>query len=170
MTCGIYKIKNKRTGQIYIGQSKNIEFRIKRHCSTQPIDAAIAAEGVDNFEFFIIEETTNLYEREKYWIKIYDTYDNNNHYNRSPGRGVIENLKCGCGYDNGRAIYKLWDINYVGYNKYFMYKGGKRKPNPCACFRPRYKGYIIPIGLFHDFVSCEIINQLIKEAIKDEIK
>ena len=29
MTCGIYMIKNKKTGQIYIGQSVNIEKRYR---------------------------------------------------------------------------------------------------------------------------------------------
>lgn len=31
MTCGIYKIVNRITGNFYIGQSRNIEHRIKEH-------------------------------------------------------------------------------------------------------------------------------------------
>ena len=32
---GIYKIQNKQNGKIYIGQSNDIERRIKEHCSDQ---------------------------------------------------------------------------------------------------------------------------------------
>lgn len=165
MTCGIYKIKNKKTGQIYIGQSKNIELRFKTHCSVSPIDIAIATEGVDNFEFSIIEETTSLHEQEQFWIRVYDTYNNEYHYNCSPGKGMINNLQYGYGYNNARAKYTLWDINYAGYDKNRMYRRN-RKINPCSCFSAKYEGYVIPIGRFYDFVTCEIINRLIKEAIK----
>ena len=32
VTCGIYVIKNKKTGQMYVGQSTNVEGRFKSHC------------------------------------------------------------------------------------------------------------------------------------------
>ena len=154
VTCGTYMIRNKKTGQIYIGQSTNIERRFIQHRNPSPLDVDIAIQGADNFVFSVIEETSpdKLNEREKYWIKHYNTYEDEHHYNTNAGVG-----------------YTLWATFYCHYNRTAMYNRG-RIPNPCKCFRLVYDGYRIPIGKFYDFTSCEIINQLIKEAIKDEIK
>ena len=51
--------------------------------------------------------------------------------------------------------YVLWDSAKVVYDK------SKRNGN--KLFRCNYQGYRLPIGLFHDFVSCNIINNLINE-------
>lgn len=94
MTCGIYMIKNKKTGQKYIGQSVDIERRWREHISQGKektyIDRAINKHGRDNFILIIIEETTqdNLDDREQYWITYYNTYYNINHYNLSPGGDI----------------------------------------------------------------------------------
>lgn len=94
MTCGIYMIKNKNTGQIYIGQSINIEKRWREHTyghdsSNSYIDNAIQKHGNDMFLFSIIEELDNnsslLDEREKYWISYYNSYKDKSHYNLTPG-------------------------------------------------------------------------------------
>ena len=156
-------IKNKKTGQIYIGQSKNIERRFRNHCNIIAIDVAIANEGVDNFDFSIIEEVDEslLKAREQYWINYYNAHQNPKHYNRK--LKPEESLKNGYGHDNGRAKYTLWDINCC---TYFKKDGGVLRKR----FGAKYNTYRIPMGRFHDFVSCEIINQLIKEAIKNEIK
>lgn len=156
MTSGIYKIENKKTGQIYIGQSKNIERRFKTHCSCLPVDIAIAIEGVDNFDFSIIEETDNLYEQEKKWIKIYDACENDYHYNKV--------VMIGGNLYEGK--YTMWNPSYCSYVKSDMYKRNK-KMNPRKCFRVMYQAYNIPIGAFYDFVSCEIIGKLIKDSINN---
>ena len=95
MTCGIYMIQNKQTGQKYIGQSVDIESRYRGHMhdgkrrKTSYIDNAINKNGSNMFELKIIEELPNdfllLCEREKYWINFYNTYENKNHYNLTPG-------------------------------------------------------------------------------------
>lgn len=60
---GIYKIQNKQNGKIYIGQSNDIERRIKEHCypnrykkSRCLIDYAIHKYGVENFTYETVEE------------------------------------------------------------------------------------------------------------------
>lgn len=92
--CGIYMIKHKDTGQMYIGQSKHIYKRWKHHCYGHDkfisrIDRAINKYGEDNFTLQVIEELSNdsdcLKEREKYWIKKYNTFEDKNHYNLTPG-------------------------------------------------------------------------------------
>ena len=145
-------IKNKKTGQIYIGQSTDIEKRFYSHCNISAIDVAIAQEGKENFDFIIVEETTEdkLLDSERYWIDVYDTSSDSFHY-------------------NGSGMYDLWDNSYCIYDKNHMYSNN-RIPNPCKCFYLKYGATKMAIGMFHDFVSCQIINQLIKEAIQYEIK
>lgn len=97
MTCGIYKITRKDTGQCYIGLSENIEKRYCQHANGNDIkcsriDRAMVKYGEDKFDLEIIEELPNdrilLMEREEYWVKYYDTYEDKNHYNLTPGGDV----------------------------------------------------------------------------------
>ena len=98
MACGIYLITNKVNGHMYIGLSKNIENRIKEHFShglngkrkddmNKPLYKAFKKYGLDNFTWKILEECPEdkLKECEIYWIKYYNTYENREHYNETPG-------------------------------------------------------------------------------------
>ena len=75
---GVYKITNKITGDFYIGSSKNIMSRWYYHKApsiwTQhpgmKLYQAIVQYGLNNFKFEIVEETSNLKEREQYWIDL----------------------------------------------------------------------------------------------------
>lgn len=95
---GIYSITNKKTGQMYIGQSINIERRFKEHirgdgCPNSRIDNAIQKYGKDCFKFKIIEEFNEdtpflndvLNDSEQYYIAAYNTFQNDFHYNLTPG-------------------------------------------------------------------------------------
>ncbi len=75
---GIYKVTDLRNQKIiYVGQSINIENRINQHQkrTEQLIDKYIHDEGLNNFSFEIIEtcETSQLEEKEIYWIEFYNT-------------------------------------------------------------------------------------------------
>lgn len=94
MTCGIYLIENKKTGQQYIGQSDNIERRWKQHLRSQSrrnsyIDNAIYKYGGENFTLSIIckleKDDDLLNAMEEYYIWKYNTYKDKNHYNLTPG-------------------------------------------------------------------------------------
>lgn len=94
MTCGVYLIENKKTKQKYVGQSINIEKRWQQHCRGYDkqhsyIDNAIQKHGKNNFIFSIITELPHdkilLNIHEKYWIKFYNSYTNQKHYNLTPG-------------------------------------------------------------------------------------
>ena len=160
MTSGIYIIENKKTGQIYIGQSKNIEQRFKRHCSAPPIDVDIAINGEDNFTFDILEEVEeNLIEREKFWIKGYGAYENDYHYNLTPGGTMHKKLD-----RRNKSKYTLWDSYICYFHKQLMYSYNKNL-NPRKCFLVSYQSYKLPIGGFYDFTSCEIISELINSFI-----
>lgn len=92
---GIYKITNKINNNAYIGLSINIEKRWKNHIyrsktkTNKEYDKvlykAFRKYGINNFSFEVLEECKleELYEKEKKWIKYYDTYHNG--YNCSEG-------------------------------------------------------------------------------------
>lgn len=90
----IYKITNKVNGKSYIGQTiQNVKERFYQHCATKcsqailnmVIHKAITKYGKSNFTIEVIEEveSANLNDRERYWIKYYDSY--NNGYNSTEG-------------------------------------------------------------------------------------
>ena len=90
----IYKITNKINGKSYIGQTiQNVKERFYQHCATKcskvvsnmAIHRAIKKYGKSNFTVEVIEEidSTNLNDRERYWIKYYNSY--NNGYNSTKG-------------------------------------------------------------------------------------
>ena len=94
----IYAYKRKDINKIvYIGQTVNLNNRHYRHIKIDPYDdtlkeynyplsRGIRKYGEDNYELIILEEgllREQLNEREKYWIKYYNTYYDG--YNQSLG-------------------------------------------------------------------------------------
>lgn len=90
----IYKITNTINGKSYIGQTiQNVKERFYQHCATKcskavsnmAIHRAIKKCGKSNFTVEVIEEidSANLNDRERYWIKYYNSY--NNGYNSTKG-------------------------------------------------------------------------------------
>lgn len=96
MNSGIYKITNIVNNKVYIGCSKNIKQRWISHKSeafnekhiqyNYSIHKAFRKYGLENFLFEIIEEILDekeMFEKEKYWIKYYNSYING--YNETEG-------------------------------------------------------------------------------------
>lgn len=82
--CGIYKITNKNTGEIYIGQSVDIASRWKQHVKCGlGIDASptnklynnMQQSGIWNFTFELLEVCSRdkLNEKECFWIDMYQS-------------------------------------------------------------------------------------------------
>ena len=82
--CGIYKITNVKTNQIYIGQSVNISERLKQHIKCGlGIDASATNKlynnmqeyGVWNFTFELLQKCSRdkLNEKERFWIDMYQS-------------------------------------------------------------------------------------------------
>lgn len=125
--CGIYKIENKKTHQVYIGQSNNIERRWREH-------AKIAKRGgkellysrlyksmykhLDDFNFSIIEECSksDLDEKEIYWISYYDSTVPYKGYNVLSGGqfGVCDNPRAVLNDDTVRSI--VYDLRETSDN------------------------------------------------------
>ncbi len=80
MNSGIYQILNTRTGRVYIGSSKNVSKRFREHLKALQngkhinthLQSSFNKHGEDAFEFKVIEYTTDLFEREAYYIAEYD--------------------------------------------------------------------------------------------------
>ena len=106
----IYKITNTINGKYYIGQTiQNVKERFYQHCATKcskavsnmAIHRAIKKYGKSNFTVEVIEEidSANLNDRERYWIKYYNSY--NNGYNSTKG-----------GQDGCKPLKDL-DVEYI---------------------------------------------------------
>lgn len=112
----IYKVSNIVNNKVYIGKTiETINTRWTRH-KWEAFDVssplynihfyrAIRKYGIENFKIEIIEEATNdkLTEREKYWIKQFNSY--NDGYNSTlGGEGAIR-------YED-EDFLELWDKGY----------------------------------------------------------
>ena len=146
MASGIYKIENNITHNIYIGKAKNFNSRWNQHKSNAKYNYnthlynAIKKYGIDNFSFTIIEVIPlELYdeicnEREKYWIKYYQAYEDPNNYNETEGG------EGSCGWepsqewrDKQSKIKKEW----------YQTEQGKEKAKQQSEFMKKYN-YLIP--------------------------
>ena len=99
---GIYKIKNKVNGKVYIGQSIRIEKRWIDHKKTLRSNShrniylqnAWNKYGEENFIHEIIEECdiSELNDKEIYWIKYYNSTDSSCGYNLDKGGGCNKEI------------------------------------------------------------------------------
>lgn len=88
----IYQIRNKVTGQSYVGRTINLEERwywhrknLKSGDNSPHLQHAYNKYGEENFEYLVVEECPDdqLGERETYWIDTLDTFYNG--YNLTRG-------------------------------------------------------------------------------------
>lgn len=84
---------------VYVGQTTNLYSRRQQHEKYDPynpnnreyylpLSRGIRKNGLDAYECIVLEEVENqdlLNEREKYWISFYNTYEDPNKYNLTPG-------------------------------------------------------------------------------------
>ncbi len=113
----IYKIWNEENDKLYIGQtSVGIKTRWSSHLknyltNNAVIYRAMRKYGAGIFHIEQIEECENseLDEREKYWIKYYDSYKNG--YNSTPGGTALPSGKMFARLDDN-LLHQLWDEGY----------------------------------------------------------
>ena len=98
--CGIYKIENLINHQVYIGQSVCISVRWRKHRQNAynsnsksydyPLYEEIREYGLENFDFSILElcEPDELNEKEKFYVALYDSYENGYNQTRGGGGGM----------------------------------------------------------------------------------
>lgn len=86
---GVYLIKNKTNGKVYVGSSINVRKRMIQHLShlrigihhSKYLQRAWNKYGIDNLSVHILEYTKDILKRELYWMNFYQSYRNNNGYN-----------------------------------------------------------------------------------------
>lgn len=102
ITSGIYKIVNKINFKFYIGSSSNIDRRWKKHLSelrkgkhyNSYLQNSFNKYGESSFHLEIIEETTNLMEREQHFLDSLQPYSPigyNIRLKSSGGDGITNN-------------------------------------------------------------------------------
>jgi len=104
MAIGIYKFTCKSNGKVYVGQSVNVENRYKGHFNNHDNEnlkdyqtkfyRALRKHRFENFTFEIIEsleDSSDLDEREIYWVNFYNSYANGYNSNRGGFRVTERN-------------------------------------------------------------------------------
>lgn len=143
-------LTNKKNGHKYIGLSNNIKRRMNEH-KNKPFSSskkddknkalynAIRKYGWNNFKFTLLEyiEPENIElmkKREQYWINYYNTYNNKEHYNETPGGDIPGKNTAHIGEEHGMAKLTEQDVIFCRkkyreglrskeiYNQYFKNK------------------------------------------------
>lgn len=99
--CGIYKITNQKTGECYIGQAgTSMADRWKQHAKCglgidtpvgNKLYKAMKTEGIWNFSWELLEKCPKeeLNEKEKFYIKLYKSYEWGYNSNSGIGKGEL---------------------------------------------------------------------------------
>jgi group I intron endonuclease len=90
---GVYAIVNTQTGQAQIGYAKNLWARCQTHRSSLRgsyhanihLQRSWVKYGETTFRFILVEETSQLREREKFWIAALNTQSSEKGFNMTPG-------------------------------------------------------------------------------------
>lgn len=109
----IYVIKNDINEKVYVGQAIDPYQRFIGHCQKREnksaIDGAIKKYGREHFYYIIVEGPIENYnDREKYWIKFYNSIAPNG-YNIQPGGEEPPVRK---GFRNNRSVFESYDDIY----------------------------------------------------------
>lgn len=112
----VYYIRNKKNGMGYVGQTNNMTTRMRTHFNTGTIyaDTIFQAEGKENFDIKIVFTSDNqneINEKEKYYIKKYNTLYPNG-YNIAEG-GVNNFL----GGSNPQALITTEEAQWIVDNR-----------------------------------------------------
>lgn len=159
----IYKIENKLNNHIYIGQTvKSVKKRFTQHKNNSNKEyfsqivlyKAFNKYGIENFECTEIEEIPNelLDEREKYWIKYYDSYYNG--YNSTLG---------------GREI-RLYDWNTEDIiNRYMELKSARAVAKEIGCDHSTIDNILNANGIKRFTTAQQISKKTILKNEKEEL-
>ena len=130
---GIYLYTNIQNNHKYVGQARNLYKRLLEHKQTanrkseinlDPIDSAIKNYGTGQFNITILKfidknpgtETTlaaRLNKWEEYFIALYNTYNNTEDYNLTPGGNDLNYYLQSSFWDNNRKRFNKRLLNKV---------------------------------------------------------
>jgi group I intron endonuclease len=100
---GVYALFNYNTGKVYVGSSKDIGKRIRRHFHdlksgkhfSHHIQKSWKAHGEQAFSFCLVEETPveNITVREQFFLDLWQASDSKKGYNLSPTAASVRGVK-----------------------------------------------------------------------------
>ena len=119
MKSGIYRIKNKITGKVYIGKSIDISSRIHQHqlsfinntCNYKILED-VRLYGIDIFEFKVLKKTDNLEYFEGHYIRMYDSIKKGYNIANVADHNILNNIDC----DKILEIF-IKKLKKIDYNK-----------------------------------------------------
>lgn len=199
---GIYKITNQINRKVYIGQSKYIEKRWNKHKSTAfnsndhnyncHLYRAIRKYGIENFSFEILEEclVSELNDKERYYIKLYDSFFNGynltfggdgsgSEINKEKIIGVIKDLEETDMFH--REIAEKWNISQemvqgINTGRYWKYDREYPIQKASIIRREKTKHYCIDCGaeITRKAIRCvkcgQISSRIVKRPSREELK
>ncbi len=129
MVKGIYKITNNRTGEVYIGQAKDLKRRENTHFRQlaqgkhHNLGLQEDHDRGDSFSFEILEELpdatlADLYNKESHYIKKFNSFREG--YNQTPG-GAMDQFKGRYEYGGGRLPVEKYQLTNKYINKNMVY-------------------------------------------------
>lgn len=132
----IYMYNNKTNGHKYIGLTTNLSKRNSDHIgaaynsNNKDFDSAfhraLRKYGPSNFDLIVlednIEDLEELKKREEFWIQYYNTYENREHYNETPGGDKPGYNTVHLGEDHGMALLTNEKVKFCRE----QYAAGKR--------------------------------------------
>ena len=170
--CGIYLITNLVNNKKYVGQSRFMWQRWRKHKSEAnnnnplPLYCAIRKYGIDNFKFEILEECApdQLNDRESYYIFNYNSFVPNGYNIRVPAEeGYYANVP-----DNIIAIIQDLQEGILSYdelaNKYGFTKSHIQSINYGQSWRLLDMQY--PINKFHNGWDTTQVVPLLQSGLK----
>ena len=161
--------------------------------SNQHLQRAWNKYGKENFDFLILEYCSQnlLLQSEAFWVIFLDT--KNNGYNlidggiatpilfseNNPMYGKHHSMKSRLkmsesqppqnGHNNNHSIYQLWQSNYCHFHRNVFFRNSNKKGlNPRKAFYLSYKGKQLQIGAFIDFMTPNIIGELINQFVGED--
>jgi len=126
----IYKIVNSLNSKVYIGQTlialdrrfnQHLQDSVKERYINRPLYVAMNDLGKENFSIELIEETDIPNEREKHYIRFYDSKENG--YNATTGgqgRGLLDFDKIYQLHLLGKSITDI--CNDMGCSRHWVYR------------------------------------------------
>lgn len=148
---GIYSYVDIKTMEvIYVGQSRRVYERHREHFhGQQPIDKKLRDDPI-RYQLRIECEcsTEELNDKEKKYIALY-----NPEYNYTSGGDYNYTTMC------GSRKYDLWDTSKIHYVSHV--NQNRNRP-----FRLYYKGQYVNLGYFEDWISAEVVWDLINEEFE----
>jgi len=193
---GIYKITNIINNKVYIGQSKDIDTRLRGHKSTLKanthfnihLQRAYNKYGINSFTYDIQEECSEdvINNRESYWIEFYNSMDRFHGYNIDYGGNkdvMSEEHKLNMSIKR-KGTYEIdatdVDITYSEIKEilkqkskneklllYGMLINSKRYSDDNGVFYMSYKHMTITTGIKSKNTLIKIVNQLRDDKIID---